>query len=289
MIFPHLITTSQLAEFRKPDWVIIDCRFDLSKPDWGFLNYLEGHLPDAIYAHLDKDLSGKVTRQTGRHPLPEPDIFSNKLTSWGIQKDTQVVVYDTTGGSFAVRLWWMLRYYGHLQVALLDGGFPLWLREKRPTQTGAYHPNPASAPFVPSFHPEMLVSADEVERIRQDPVYLLIDARSPQRFSGEIEPIDSVAGHIPGAFNRFHGKNLNHEGVFKSTSILQVEFARLLKNTPPENVVVYCGSGVTSCHHLLAMEIAGLKGARLFVGSWSEWIRDPNRPIAVNSLRTRNL
>jgi thiosulfate/3-mercaptopyruvate sulfurtransferase len=283
MIFPHLITTSQLAEFRKPDWVIIDCRFDLSKPDWGFLNYQEGHLPDAIYAHLDQDLSGKVTQRTGRHPLPDPDIFSNKLTAWGIQKDTQVVVYDTTGGSFAVRLWWMMRYYGHSQVALLDGGFPMWLRENRAIQIGVYHPNPASIPFVPSFHREMLVSADEVEKIHQNPLYLLIDARSSQRFSGELEPIDSVAGHIPGALNRFHVKNLTHEGVFKSPSILQIEFTRLLKNTPPENVVVYCGSGVTSCHHLLAMEIAGLKGARLFAGSWSEWIRDPNRPIAVNA------
>ncbi len=283
MIFSHLITTQQLAEFKKPDWVIIDCRFDLSTPDWGFLNYQEGHLPDSIYAHLDHDLSGKVTHRTGRHPLPDPNVFSTALTAWGIQKDTQVVVYDTTGGSFAVRLWWLLRYYGHSQVAVLDGGFPAWLRECRPTQSGVYQPNPAAVPFIPSFHPEMLVSADEVERIRQDPAYLLIDARSPQRFSGEIEPIDSVAGHIPGAINRFHAKNLTREGMLKSSSVLQTEFAQLLNNTPPENVVVYCGSGVTSCHHLLAMEIAGLKGARLYAGSWSEWIRDPSRPIAVNT------
>jgi thiosulfate/3-mercaptopyruvate sulfurtransferase len=283
MSFTNLISTSQFTEDRKPDWVIIDCRFNLSQPDWGFQNYQEGHLPDAIYAHLNHDLSGKVTGQTGRHPLPDPGAFARKITSWRIQADTQVVVYDTTGGSFAARLWWLLRYYGHSQVALLDGGYPTWLHEIRPIQTGVFHPTPAPFPFVPSIHAEMLVSAGDVEKMRQDPAYLLIDARAPQRFSGETEPIDPVAGHIPGAINRFHAKDITPSGEFKPLLRLRSEFDQLLNGTPAQNVVVYCGSGVTSCHLLLAMEMVGLTGARLYAGSWSEWIRDPSRPIAVNS------
>jgi thiosulfate/3-mercaptopyruvate sulfurtransferase len=283
MSFTHLITTSQLAESRKPDWVIIDCRFDLSNPDWGFQNYQEGHLPGAVYAHLDHDLSGLVTGQTGRHPLPDPGVFAGKLTSWGIQAGTQVVVYDTTAGSFAVRLWWMLRYYGLTTVALLDGGYPKWLHELHPVQTGIFTPTPAPSPFVPSIQAEMLVSTAEVEELRRDPAYLLVDARAPQRFSGETEPIDAVAGHIPGAVNRFHAKNITPEGEFRPLPRLRTEFDQLLNGTPAKNVVVYCGSGVTSCHLLLAMEMVGLKGARLYGGSWSEWIRDPSRPIAVNS------
>jgi thiosulfate/3-mercaptopyruvate sulfurtransferase len=283
MSFTNLITTGQLAESRKPDWVIIDCRFDLSTPDWGFENYQAGHLPGAVYAHLDHDLSGKVTGQTGRHPLPDPVVFAEKMTSWGIQAGTQVVVYDTTAGSFAVRLWWMLRYYGLPQVAVLDGGYPEWLREMRPIQSGVFTPTPAPSPCVPSLHPEMLVTTSEVEEIRRDPAYLLIDARASQRFSGETEPIDAVAGHIPGAINRFHAKNITSDGLFKSLPHLRTEYDQLLNGTPPEKVVVYCGSGVTSCHLLLAMEMVGLKGARLYAGSWSKWIRDPARPIAVNS------
>ena len=282
MSFTHLISTNELRESRKPDWVIVDCRFDLANPDWGFLNYQEGHLPGAVYAHLDHDLSGKVTGRTGRHPLPDPEIFANKMTAWGVQANTQVVVYDTTGGSFAVRLWWLLRYFGFSSVAVLDGGYPKWLHEVCLVQTGIYKPTPAPVPFNPSIHSEMVVSASEVERIRQDPAFALIDARAPQRFSGETEPIDPVAGHIPGALNRFHAKDITPDGVFKPLPRLRTEFDQLLNGTPAQNVVVYCGSGVTSCHLLLAMEMVGLEGARLYAGSWSEWIRDPSRPIAVN-------
>jgi thiosulfate/3-mercaptopyruvate sulfurtransferase len=282
MNFTNLITTSQLSDFRKPDWIIIDCRFDLANPAWGFQNYQAGHLPGAIYANLDQDLSGKVTAQTGRHPLPDPAIFTERITSWGIQAGTQVVVYDTTAGSYAVRLWWMLRYFGLNQVAVLDGGFPKWLHEEFPVETGVFTPTPAPFSFVPSLHPEMLVSTSQVEKMRLDPAYLLIDARAPQRFSGETEPIDPVAGHIPGAINRFHVKNITPEGVMKPLGRLRTEYDQLLNGTPAENVIVYCGSGVTSCHLLLAMEMVGLKGARLYGGSWSEWIRDPARPIAVN-------
>jgi thiosulfate/3-mercaptopyruvate sulfurtransferase len=282
MSFTHLISTNELSESRKPDWVIVDCRFDLANPDWGFLNYQEGHLPGAVYAHLDHDLSGKVTVQTGRHPLPDPEIFVKKMTAWGIQANTQVVVYDTTGGSFAVRLWWLLRYLGFFSVALLDGGYPEWLHEVRPVQTGVFQPAPAPIAYIPSVHSEMIVSAGEVERIRRDPAFILIDARASQRFSGETEPIDPVAGHIPGALNRFHAKDITPDGLFKPLPRLRTEFDQLLNGTPAQNVVVYCGSGVTSCHLLLAMELVGLNGARLYAGSWSEWIRDPSRPIAVN-------
>lgn len=183
----------------------------------------------------------------------------------------------------AGRLWWMLRYFGLSQVALLDGGHPKWLHEDRPIETGISTPSPAPFPFVPTLHPEMLASTSDVEKIRSDPAYLLVDARISQRFSGETEPIDPVAGHIPGAVNRFHAKNITPDGVFKPASRLRAEYEQLLKDIPTENVVVYCGSGVTSCHLVLAMEMIGLKGARLYGGSWSEWIRDPARPIAVNA------
>jgi thiosulfate/3-mercaptopyruvate sulfurtransferase len=278
-MFTTIISTSELsAHLADPDWVIIDCRFDLAKPDWGFASYQEAHIPGSGYAHLDHDLAGPVTAQTGRHPLPDVEVMAGRLGSWGINNTTQVVVYDTTGGAFAVRLWWLLRFLGHPQAAVLDGGFQKWQREGYPTASGV-ESQPA-ATFTPQPDWSLLVDAADVERIRQDPTYRLVDARSAERYRGEREPIDPIAGHIPGALNRFHGMNLSPEGVFLSPDTLRVQFAGLLENTSPQNVVVYCGSGVTSIHHILAMELAGLPGARLYIGSWSEWIRDSRRPIA---------
>jgi len=279
MTYTTIIDRSDLhAHLGDPDWVIIDCRFELLKPDWGFADYQSGHIPGAIYADLNKDLAAPITAETGRHPLPEPQRFIEKLSSWGIDAGKQVVVYDTVAGAFASRLWWMLRLYGHSAVAVLAGGLALWKREKLPLATGIETGRPSKFEGQPD--PGMYTDANEVERIRTHPAYRLIDARSPERYRGEAEPIDTIAGRIPGSVNRFHIENLLSGGRLLPAEELHAQFTQLLNGIDPQNVVVYCGSGVTSCFHLLAMEIAGLPGARLYPGSWSEWIRDPNRPIA---------
>ena len=274
-----LISTSELQpHLTDENWAIVDCRFDLARPEWGFGEYQKSHIPGAIYAHIDKDLAGPVTPVSGRHPLPDIDAFVRRLEAWGIGDETQVVAYDTSGGSFAVRLWWLLRWLGHPAVAVLDGGFPKWEAEGRPTTVGIETRPPAE--FHPSPDWSIIATADEVDRIRQDPDYLLIDARAPERYRGEVEPIDPVAGHIPGAINRFYGLNLGPDGTFLPPEALRRQFQQLIGSIPPDHVVVYCGSGVTSIHHLLALELAGLPGPRLYAGSWSEWIRDPKRPVA---------
>jgi thiosulfate/3-mercaptopyruvate sulfurtransferase len=274
-----LIETTELsAHLQDPTWAVIDCRFDLTKPDWGFADYQNGHIPGAVYAHLDHDLAGQITSQTGRHPLPSLEEMAARFSSWGIGPDTQVVIYDTTGGSFAGRLWWMLRFCGHQRVALLNGGLRGWLATGLPLTNGIEQHTPAVFISKPDY--SMMASITDVERYRQDPAYKLIDARAAERFRGELEPIDPVAGHIPGAINRFHGRNLGPEGTFLPISELMNEFTTLLGDTPAERTIVYCGSGVTSCHHIIAMELAGRKGVKLYPGSWSEWIRDPDRPVA---------
>jgi thiosulfate/3-mercaptopyruvate sulfurtransferase len=281
-IYTTLISPQDvLSNLHRQDWVIVDCRFDLMQPDWGFLSYQEGHIPGAVYADLDRDLSGPRTPLTGRHPLPDPDVFCRRLSQWGIDPTKQVVVYDTVGGAFAARLWWLLRFFYHEAVAILDGGFDHWVRQGFPVEKGVHTNSPSI--FRAQSKPSFFVTTAEIEQHLQQPRFLLIDARAPERYRGETEPIDPVAGHIPGAVNRFHQNNLNPDGTFKSPVTLREEFTALLGSTPPEQVVVYCGSGVTSCHLILAMEIAGLHGARLYVGSWSEWIRDPNRPIAFGT------
>lgn len=276
-MYTTIISTEELAtHLHDPAWAIIDCRFDLAKPDWGAGSYAEAHIPGAVYAHLNRDLSAPVTDQTGRHPLPEVDTLVMTLGNWGIGNNTQVVAYDTTGGSYAGRLWWLLRFLGHNAVAVLDGGFPKWQKEGRPVTGGVEHRTPSHFTGKPDW--SLATSADEVEQIRLDPGYRLIDARAPERFRGEVEPIDPVAGHIPGAVNRFHALNLSPDGTFLPPEILRAQFEDLLQGISPENAVVYCGSGVTSIHHLIAMQIAGLPGARLYPGSWSEWIVDRKRP-----------
>lgn len=280
--FDKLISAEDLSEhIKESEWAVIDCRFDLKNPEWGFESYKQAHIPGAIYAHLDKDLSGPITPRTGRHPLPEIQIISDRLSGWGIDQNTQVVVYDTAGGAFACRLWWQLRFLGHRKAAVLDGGFQSWQQAGFHTTSGIE--SRPRAVFTPQPDWQMAADADEVERIREDPSYRLIDARAPERYRGESEPIDPVAGHIPGAVNRFHGANLGADGRFLSAVELRRQFDSILGHTPPDHVIVYCGSGVTSTHHILAMEIAGLPGARLYPGSWSEWIRDPNRPIRTSA------
>lgn len=276
--FTNLISTAELAaNLENPDWVVVDCRFDLAKPDWGEQAYREAHIPGAVYAHLDRDLSGPKTSQTGRHPLPgEAELFA-ALSRLGIGPGVQVVVYDSNGGAYAVRLWWLLKLYGHNAAAVLDGGFPKWQLESRPTSAGEENNTPRV--FTGTLNSGMIADEHDAARAAQDPAGLLVDARAPERYRGETEPIDPVAGHIPGAVNRFHSQNLGPDGTMKPPDQLRAEFEQLLDGADPQKTVFYCGSGVTSIHHLLAMESAGLPGGKIYVGSWSHWIRDPQRPV----------
>jgi thiosulfate/3-mercaptopyruvate sulfurtransferase len=257
-------------------WRIFDCRHDLARPDLGEQQYREAHIAGALFAHMERDLSGAKTGANGRHPLPDAGAFLAWVGQQGVTPADQVVCYDAGNGSMAARLWWMLRWVGHEAVAVLDGGLAKWLAEGRPVTAEiprfAHH----SYPVRPRARGAVDVAFVEEHR---DQVVLL-DARAPARFRGEQEPIDPVAGRIPGARNRFNMENVSPQGTFKSAAQLKQEFAALLGSTSPSEVVHYCGSGVAACHNLLAMEIAGLPGGKLYAGSWSEWSADPRRPVA---------
>lgn len=280
-----LVSTAQLAaELANPDWVVFDCRFTLTDPRAGRAAYNATHIVGARYADLNQDLSSPVTALSGRHPLPEPQALCDKLGAWGVGNQTQVVVYDDSYGSMAVRLWWLLRWLGHEQVALLDGGLPKWMKEKRPVSDAL--PDMASRIFSCTPRPDFMVDAAGVESIRFSDAHRLIDARPEQRFTGEREPLDAVAGHIPGAVNWVYEENLDFDGTYLSAEALRENYTRVLNGVSPQNVVHTCGSGVTASHNILAMEIAGLTGSRLYPGSWSEWITDPTRPIATGDAVT---
>jgi len=257
--------------------VLVDTSFDLADTEAGRRAWEGGHLPGAIYVHLDDDLSGRKTGTNGRHPLPERDAFAATLGRIGVTPQTTVIAYDGQGGPYAARLWWMLRWMGHDSVAVLDGGLAAWTRAggalttEVPVATPA-PPYPARAPLVRMIDAPTLLR--ELGRRR------VLDARSPERFRGDAEPIDPVAGRIPGAINRFHRSNLERDGSFKSPESLRDEFRRLLGDDDVSTLVHQCGSGVTACHNLLAIEHAGLHGSALYPGSWSEWSADPARPIA---------
>lgn len=280
MAFTTLIDPETLqAHLEDPDWVVVDCRFSLSDPAYGWQAYQKAHIPTAVYAHLDEDLSGPmVPGRSGRHPLPNPDQLAQKLGAWGIGSCTQVVAYDDAGGAFAARLWWLLGWLGHDAVAVLDGGWPRWIGEGRPIREGVEQRPPCA--FTPRLQPERVVTADDVKQRLHDPAWRLLDARAPERYQGVQEPIDPVAGHIPGAVNAPFSENLTSAGTFLSPERLRQRFAALLGGVPPERTICYCGSGVTAAHNVLAMTHAGLPGARLYAGSWSEWITDPRRPVA---------
>jgi thiosulfate/3-mercaptopyruvate sulfurtransferase len=279
-----LVPTQELAEhLNDSSWLVFDCSFILAKPDEAEKNYLEGHIPSAIYAHLDRDLSSPIIPGvTGRHPLPAPEEAARRFGQMGITEGIQVVAYDEVGGALAaVRLWWLLRWLGYDSVAVLDGGLVKWLAENRPLQPGRVTPTPAE--FIAHPRPEMIVTSEQVERLRLDPAYRLIDVRTPERYRGEAEPIDPVAGHIPGALNLPYAKNLTEEFTFRSPSELRKLYQPLLAGEAVEKVVFYCGSGVTSVHSLLALLVAGLGESRLYAGSWSEWIAPRTRPIATGA------
>lgn len=281
MMTRPLVSVEELAaHLDDPSWRVFDCRFDLKNTDYGQQVYAKGHIPGALYLHLDRDLSGPQTGTNGRHPLPAVEDFVARMSSCGVGPDTQVVAYDNEGGIFASRLWWMLRFWlGHDKVALLDGGLPGWRRAKLPLETEARTIPPAQ--FVAQAR-DVQVDTDYVLHHLRAPDMLLIDARGEDRYAGENETLDPVAGHIPGALNRFYFDNLDDAGCFfKPADELRAEFTDLLDGRDPRTVVQQCGSGVTACHNLLAMEIAGLPGSKLYVGSWSEWCSDPSRPVAT--------
>ena len=279
MSYQTLISTFELANhLNHPEWAVVDCRSSLDDPGRGRRDYELAHIPGAVYAHLEDDLSGTIIPgQTGRHPLPELDVFVRTLSRWGITAGVQVVAYDDHNGSMAARLWWMLRWVGHDDVAVLEGGWAAWQQEGRPVRTGAEERAARDAVVHP--RPELVAGIDEIVARANDPATRLIDARSPERFRGEHEPIDPVAGHIPGAICGPFGENLDATGRFRSPAELRTRFERLLGPVAPEQAIFYCGSGVSAAHNLLAFAHAGLGDARLYAGSWSEWITDPQRPI----------
>jgi thiosulfate/3-mercaptopyruvate sulfurtransferase len=274
-----LIDVASLASNRdRRGWIVVDCRFTLADPAGGHAAYDRGHIPGARYAHLDDDLSRKPSRTEGRHPLPEPIAFAAKLGAWGIGPKDTVIAYDEGSGAIAARLWWLLRWIGHERCAVLDGGLAAWVGaghdlEQRPPSVAARH-YPAPEPLA-----RLVVSTGEVAA-RQAVGDLLVDVRAAPRYRGEQETIDPVAGHVPQARNRPFASNVTPAGRFRPPAELRRELVELLAGRDPNRLIAMCGSGVTACQLLLAMEVAGLPGGRLYAGSWSEWIRDPARPVA---------
>jgi thiosulfate/3-mercaptopyruvate sulfurtransferase len=267
-----LISTDELA--RHPEWRVFDCRHDLLKPELGWQQYRVAHIPGAAFAHLDRDLSAPKSGTNGRHPLPDPQVFIGWLGRQGLKPADKVVCYDGGSGSMAARMWWMLRWVGHDAVAVLDGGFGKWTKEGRAV-TAEVRSFPATG-YPGRVRPEMAVDVAYVQSHLRDAA--ILDARAPARWRGDTEPIDPVAGRIPGSLNRFSNDNLQADGTFKRPEVLKQEFLTVLGTRKLQDIIHSCGSGVAACHNLLAMQVAGLEGGRLYAGSWSEWIADPQRP-----------
>jgi thiosulfate/3-mercaptopyruvate sulfurtransferase len=279
--FTTLIDAGTLASQLERGAVICDCRSELGNPQWGEAQYAESHIPGAQFLHLDRDLSSAITATSGRHPLPDPQTFARRLGELGVGPDTQIVAYDQGNGAYAARMWWLARWIGHRPVAVLDGGFAAWRGAGMPLEHTRHAASSRSLPVVLDEH--AVVDSHAVDALRQRPGSLLVDARGANRFAGRDETIDPVAGHVPGARNLPFTGNLGADGRFLSADALRLRFETLLGSRPPSAFVAMCGSGVTACHNLLALEHAGLGGGRLYAGSWSEWIRDPRRPIATGS------
>lgn len=279
MNYSTLIDVATLAaELDNPAWVVLDCRFDLMNPAWGETEFSAGHIPGAQYAHLDRDLAGPPTADSGRHPLPDPAVFAALASRWGIDGGTQIVVHDQAGGVFAARAWWLFRWLGHERVALLDGGLAAWRAAGLPLSTAA-STRPARI-FEPKPDMTRVVGVSDIVAALGSPKLQVVDARGADRFAGQNETMDPRAGHVPGAVNHPFALNLSREGRLHDAASLRTAWLSTLAGREPKEMVAMCGSGVSACLNLLAMEIAGLPGARLYPGSWSEWVKDPSRPIA---------
>jgi len=260
---------------------IVDCRFVLDEPGAGYEDYLEAHIPGAVYAHLEDDLSGPVTSDSGRHPLPDADKFALFLGRSGWQPGFMLVAYDDAGGAIAARLWWLMRYFGHDCAALLDGGIPAWWAAGYELESGRVSTTSLPTENLKVCDDLVMTTAGIVEGLDRDGI-VLADARARERFTGEIEPIDPVAGHIPGSVNYPYNNNLSPNGMFKTVEDVRNGLLTLTGSHEVQDLVHMCGSGVTACQNIFAAELAGLKGSKLYVGSWSEWIQDPSRPIALS-------
>ncbi len=281
--YDGLINTSQLKDLLAiTDCRLVDCRSDLMQPEKGRADYLAGHLPGAVFADLDTDLADPISSNSGRHPLPDVERFRATLESWGISNGTQVVAYDYANGALAARLWWMLRWMGNERVAVLDGGIAAWLAAGGEVQTA--EPQIESTVFNATPKPEFVATTDEIAAAVAAGADLnLVDARDAARFAGKAEPIDTVAGHVPGAINYPLSLNLHSDGTWRSATELKRCWEEVLDGRPVAPLIAMCGSGVTACHLVLSARIAGLAEPRVYVGSWSEWIRDPARPIATTA------
>jgi thiosulfate/3-mercaptopyruvate sulfurtransferase len=280
--FTTLIDANTLFEqLSRNDLTIADCRFDIANLSWGEAEFSAAHVPGASYLHLDRDLSGPIVPSSGRHPLPDPARFASRLSALGVGPGTQLIAYDQGNGAYAARLWWLARWIGIRNVAVLDGGMAAWRAAGLPLVSTVRKFEPRNLPASPD--PSVWVSTANVDDLRLRPGNLLIDARSAERFAGRNETLDPVAGHVPGARSFPFAGNLAADGRFRSPAELRRRFSTLLGSLPPAALISMCGSGVTACHSLLALEHAGLSGARLYVGSWSEWIRDPERPVATGT------
>lgn len=278
--YTTLIDVAALAACREA--LIVDCRFDLADTARGEAAYAQGHIPGAVYAHLDRDLSHAATTDHGRHPLPSPARLVSVFGQWGITPGRQVVAYDAGNGMFAARLWWMLRYLGHDAVAVLDGGLEAWVAAGHPLETEPHRAEPVTFRGRPRAE-RLVLLAEVVDAVAKRPSLAceLVDARDPERYRGEVEPLDARAGHIPGARNHCFRKNLDSRGRFLPPALLREAFVGSLGTLPDATTVHYCGSGVTACHNVLAQVHAGLPEPRLYCGSWSEWSRDAQRPGAT--------
>jgi thiosulfate/3-mercaptopyruvate sulfurtransferase len=271
MSFGTLIDTATLAaRLASPSVAVVDCRFMLGDPAWGPTQYRNGHVPGAVFADVETALSGPDKGPRGRHPLPDPHAFIQTLSALGIDASVQVIAYDQDAGMYASRLWWMLRWMGHEAVAVLDGGYSKWIAEGRPVASGVE--TRARRSFRGTPRSEMVATIDEVRARAGMPDWRVVDARAPERYRGDVETVDKVAGHIPGAVNHPYARNVGPGAVFRPAADLDALFRKTLGGVEPDHVICYCGSGVTACQNLLALEHAGLHGARLYPGSWSEWI-----------------
>jgi thiosulfate/3-mercaptopyruvate sulfurtransferase len=277
---PLVDAATLAAHFDDPSWIVFDCRHDLMKPDAGAEAYAASHVPDARFASLDRALSGPKTTESGRHPLPDRDAFVAFLAEAGVNDDSVVVAYDASNALFAARLWWLAKWVGHANVAVLDGGLTAWQKAGLPMTA---EPTRVAARGTIVARPSLVTQVDvgEVVAHLAAGTRLVVDARAPERYRGDVEPLDPVAGHIPGAINHPMARTLAADGRFKTASELRATFDAMRGDRAPEEVVQSCGSGVTACHSLLAMEVAGLPGGSLYAGSWSEWITDPERGVAT--------